>query len=1319
MTTSVHSYSIAWSDRLIRRVETLLRDVHFAVGELYDKNAYDRRVPLKVLKSAGAKSEPAHGDEDTPMIDAISPAGSFMLRTTVHRTPFEEDHVDTGIGADIVLTMPNQVCNEVDLQEGRYLSRRQVFVEQVLAHLKRVQEAAARQVQQRNDQNRQGEGQEDEEEDEESAENGKNKKKPSAGGKATAERLSRMEITMLPIHGCFGCHEKKILRIRFRRRTPKHATSEDGTTMHSTGALSPMYYESPYIDVHFRPAMHSGRVSGTKATRKHPLYSYLVLEDYMMPSYLQKLHQLCVDSPGLRRAIVLLKCWALHMGLHAPSSGHSEGLNGFILSAMVLNLMEEGVVNPGMNEETAARAVLVHISSGAFTRACTLPGVPAMEEKGMVAVMRFQGEALNILFRSSAAFFKLVVEKAAQEALQYPKLAEVFVQAPFQPLPLRHDVALSIHNCPRPAGSEEGGVVKKHGKDQDDSEAEEEERGEASLSKGMNRGSSSSSGIDLLPHAAAYFSPIVEWSHEVRELALTALQSRAMDVTVWNTDASTLQITVLLTSEADGRRRLTRGPAVEDTKAVEAFNTFWGPEITSTRQFADGAIYRCVLWNFPENIATTTATQQVLTYALRKNIQNRSSKSASPLEVSVLLGGLEGFLCERIGGEWKDASPYTQKPLWDATKDVHHMIAKLPKSAIPCKIVSLDMIAATERLTEVFPVRPHLALTFTTEDINPSAQMVEGENMASKTAPRAYNGICTTPSIEPIHCVMTIDDRRRIPDDLEAIQLMKAAIGAQLSKALNSAFGKEDRKKDGNEEEENGAEGRRSTEYRVFSSCHPHGVDIAYHGYLFRIYIAHYREVSLLRALQMTPRADMLEQKLFWSVQHAKLLRSIAFGHPTFPTAVRLAKRWLSAMCLYEFIVPEVVELLVANAYLMAHESSVTTLTNIHANTTANTNRGISAPKTAAGGFIRFIELVATHDWSTPLVLPTTDEAAEVSGSATDAEAAKLLRLQQKQQNPQQAMFIATPYAPTDSPFTKATPRQMVLHRLVALAKGAHSVLLRHLRYSLSDERRNKCQDTLTEALLFRTDLSVFDIALPLHPKTLLHPDRSTQPVFLSTRSHSEDTESAAGEEGKEEALGSIPHTPGGIQRVWQLDELDHKERVMYLSQRIERDPVGQAVRSIRSALRDRAMVFYDALAPSELYVVALTESPPTARVCWELARDVCEAGMGAVLPNPVRLSCSSHSDEPDSQERKVKGPRKGEGRTPRSAELFRKNEKSKGKKPAALQKSERKNAEKSKASREGHTQSSPVETSKRKRVREYENGMTEKNKKKQKVSRS
>ncbi|CBZ25602.1 conserved hypothetical protein [Leishmania mexicana MHOM/GT/2001/U1103] len=1138
---ALQNYNLSWSDQLIERVETHLRDVHGALLQYYESRGYPTEVESRhVVTAEAAAAAAAAGTRDegeratvaataaAVPLDVVSPAGSFLLRTCVYDTPFPDLHARRGVGADLVLSIPADRCTTADLKSGLYLERRQSFLDEIQAHLQQLVSGAA--------------ADEDSDEDDEegrsaSSPSRQRSKKATQEAKkrllnvAAAARLSRMEVGVVPIHGCYALAEKQILQLRFRRRRAAADT-----------------HETFFVNLHFRPSVFPGHTVNAAGIRKHPYYSYCILEDYLMPHYLKKLHEVCIASAGVRRAIVVLKCWAHHTGLMSAASGHPEALNGFVVAAMVLRLLEEGIVTAGMSLGNIVRAVWVQLSRGFFLgtpekaggRGARPAKVSAAEERGEVSVLRFTGELHNILFRTPADFFKHVVCSAAEEALQHPFAVDVVDRFAFQPLPLRYDVALTVQ---------------------------------------LNQAATSSvAAMDRTPavlkKSTLWRAPRAEAMQDTLRVLKEALGVRCSYITAWLTDADRLQVVVQLTSEAEGRNRLTRGPPIEDTSAVERFNAFWGAGVTSTRQFSDGAIYRCVLWTFPEDAGTHTTVALSASTVLRRVVEFALRVHVAPeATVTVLLGGLDGYLAERVGGEWRDAAPLMQHSLLEATKAVQYMLQNLPHGSVPCRIVSLDVIAASERHAEVFPVRPHLALTYTTDDLTDAS----------------FAGLSTAPTIEPIHCVLSIDDSHKIPDTMEAIAMMKGAIAAQLAKTLQAHYGeKSNTGTQSQKARRKAAEGAGSSSDIVRSpirtQCTSQSVDIIYRGYLFRVYVAHYREVSLLRALKRDTEANVLEMKLYWTAQHAKFMRTIAFGHHSYSHAVRLAKRWMSAMYLYEFVQPEAVELLVAYAYLQPAPHT---------------------PKTPAGGFLRFVQLLATHDWSTPLVLPFTDDDSDKTAVAAAALVRKL--------GDQQGMFIATPYAPAASPFTVLTPRPMIMGRLVQLAQSVVAVLLRHL------EGHNT---TAGEAEAFTSSPWAFDFSMKFHPRLLLQPDRalSIGAAALSVASAQPEATHlngivSASNEANALAAGEAAAAANAVVRIWQLDELDADTNGReYINQLVEREPAAHAVRIVRAALRERGMMFYDALAPSSLYVVSVSAEGQAAK-SRQLHDAILQVGRGAFLP--------------------------------------------------------------------------------------------------------
>ena len=86
------------------------------------------------------------------------------------------------------------------------------------------------------------------------------------------------------------------------------------------------------------------------------------------------------------------------------------------------------------------------------------------------------------------------------------------------------------------------------------------------------------------------------------------------------------------------------------------------------------------------------------------------------------------------------------------------------------------------------------------------------------------------------------------------------------------------------------------------------------------------------------------------NLTHGVSMHSIHQQYPSYSSTVRLVKRWISAQMLHNFIQDEAVELIVAHLFLHPAPYNVT-----------------ASPQT---GFIRFLKLMATHNWKTaPLIV--------------------------------------------------------------------------------------------------------------------------------------------------------------------------------------------------------------------------------------------------------------------------------------------------------------------------------------------------------------
>ncbi|CAM38074.1 conserved hypothetical protein, partial [Leishmania braziliensis MHOM/BR/75/M2904] len=116
---ALQRYQLSWSDQLMTRVEAHLRDIHSVLHEYYESCGYPTEVETRhvaiiqrAVTGAREESEFTTVTAASPalQLDVVSPAGSFLLRTCVHDTPFPELHAQRGVGADLVLSIPVNRC---------------------------------------------------------------------------------------------------------------------------------------------------------------------------------------------------------------------------------------------------------------------------------------------------------------------------------------------------------------------------------------------------------------------------------------------------------------------------------------------------------------------------------------------------------------------------------------------------------------------------------------------------------------------------------------------------------------------------------------------------------------------------------------------------------------------------------------------------------------------------------------------------------------------------------------------------------------------------------------------------------------------------------------------------------------------------------------------------------------------------------------------------------------------------------------------------------------------------------------------------------
>lgn len=97
---------------------------------------------------------------------------------------------------------------------------------------------------------------------------------------------------------------------------------------------------------------------------------------------------------------------------------------------------------------------------------------------------------------------------------------------------------------------------------------------------------------------------------------------------------------------------------------------------------------------------------------------------------------------------------------------------------------------------------------------------------------------------------------------------------------------------------------------------------------------------------------------------HHSLIHAVHTRHPSASSVVRLAHRWVASHMLSDMLSIEVIELMVAKIYTESSSASMEEK-NSKSNKSKKTILAVDAPpSTVVSGFLKFLQLLSTHDWA-------------------------------------------------------------------------------------------------------------------------------------------------------------------------------------------------------------------------------------------------------------------------------------------------------------------------------------------------------------------
>ncbi|WFD01385.1 U3 snoRNP protein [Malassezia obtusa] len=418
-------------------------------------------------------------------------------------------------------------------------------------------------------------------------------------------------------------------------------------------------------------------------------------------------------------------------------------------------------------------------------------------------------------------------------------------------------------------------------------------------------------------------------------ISATALGSRAWNVAVsYSAPATTwalseeppalsrkVEFGVRLNAE-HAWRQVEHGPPPEDAVSCTSFRAFWG-DVAELRRFRDGRVLESVVWPVSNLDERTALPRRVLQHALL-----RHGCITKPSKLQFVNPTFDGLL---------DVKPdlahraYLKSPLevgFSAVQGAYDVLVKQLRAMddLPLSVIGVQPVAQALRSMSTFAPGP----------LNLAELGSEVPDCASYL---------------PVHpLLLTLESSGRWPDDLGAIQEMKAALYERMAAVLGPKLPGAIMRVVYDRDAEAGETIQDQSSLQITLPA----------GFAFSCRIHHDREHHLLERLVRSSSGaarrraqDALtryDQRFVHAAAHHAALQALYDQYPSLGTTVRLVERWVSAQMLSTQVPVEAIELLAVAVY---------------------TSSAHTPPATGVAGLVRVLTLL--RDWhhrETVLIVP-------------------------------------------------------------------------------------------------------------------------------------------------------------------------------------------------------------------------------------------------------------------------------------------------------------------------------------------------------------
>ncbi|CAH0587856.1 unnamed protein product [Chrysodeixis includens] len=458
-----------------------------------------------------------------------------------------------------------------------------------------------------------------------------------------------------------------------------------------------------------------------------------------------------------------------------------------------------------------------------------------------------------------------------------------------------------------------------------------------------------------------------------------------------------------------------KGPPANLPEA-EQFRAFWGDK-SELRRFQDGSITETCVWEGEALAERRAVTKQIVDYLMKikYGIESTQLYHVTDQLDSVLVR--KQYRGQRL--LYVEDGALTALQAFDELRRDLRQLAQLP----------LD-ISALYGVSPIFsyscpvPALPRAA---------PHNPWKRASTCLIKDIQR--DGLAVLPEYTPVcKAIVELGHSGKWPGEIHAFRCLKAAFHLQIAESLTK-------------------------QYSIPTQASPTHIDVLKNGLVFRLEIAHPKEITLLRREKengvVKYRESEESERLQCETVLLPRLRGALHGlhqkHPSFGATACLFKRWLSAHLLSPPHFPSTLaDLMVAAVFLHPQPAQ--------------------PPTSPTVGLYRVLKLLVDFDWARDVIV------LDFNDDLTREDITKLE--QQFSEDSQQCLRIVTAYdGPSPAPWSRLAPSAQVLARCRALAASALSYV--------EDSVLVDYKDNILP--MFVPSLAGYDVVIHLHSSLVPH----------------------------------------------------------------------------------------------------------------------------------------------------------------------------------------------------------------------------------------